>query len=151
MDTVVKQQDEQVKDKSEHGHNHKHCHDRRREDHESRHIRELEKSIREVADALAHLGRGEPLHELLHIIHRPGWTTEAELAFVIAILRRAGMNATTNEPCRPCRGAELHVGTGAGRAAEHAVRSLAGPRAVPMRIVVQYGPSTLLRVALEAA
>lgn len=107
MDTVVKQQDEQVKDKSEHGrdhdhghkhhHKHEHCHDRRREDHESRHIRELEKTIREVADALAHLGRGEPLHELLHIIHRPGWTTEAELAFVNAILRSIALQVRSLE------------------------------------------------------
>lgn len=57
-------------------------------DHEKKHkhIHELEHTIRSLADQLAYLGRGHQLHELLHVIKWPGWTTPAEFAFVTAIL-----------------------------------------------------------------
>ncbi len=64
------------------------CHDdhKKGRHYQSHHIHELEKTIRALADALAALGRGAHLHELLRLIHQPGWTTPAELAFVNAIL-----------------------------------------------------------------
>lgn len=53
---------------------------------EHAHVRELEKKITALSDALAHLGRGTTLQELLKIIRFPGWTTPAELGFVHMIL-----------------------------------------------------------------
>ena len=50
------------------------------------HIRELEKKISALSDALAHLGQGTSLKELLRIIHFPGYTTPAEFVFNVAIL-----------------------------------------------------------------
>jgi cephalosporin hydroxylase len=50
------------------------------------HVKVLDKKITELSDALAHLGRGTDLKELLRIIRFPGWTTPAEFAFVLAIL-----------------------------------------------------------------
>ncbi|MCX7899038.1 MAG: hypothetical protein N2444_02955 [Methylocystis sp.] len=50
------------------------------------HIVVLDKKITELSDALAHLGRGTDLKELLRIIRFPGWTTPAEFIFVEAIL-----------------------------------------------------------------
>ena len=50
------------------------------------HIAELDKKITALSDALAHLGKGTDLRELLRIIKEPGWTTPAEFAFTIAIL-----------------------------------------------------------------
>jgi hypothetical protein len=46
----------------------------------------LDKKITALSDALAHLGKGTDLKELLRIIRFPGWTTPAELAFTVAIL-----------------------------------------------------------------
>jgi hypothetical protein len=67
-----------------------HCKWERRGHHDHdkkyKHIHELEHSIKCLADAMAHLGRGHHLHELLHVIKWPGWTTPAEFAFVNAIL-----------------------------------------------------------------
>lgn len=51
-----------------------------------KHIHELQHSIKNLADQMAYLGRGHQLHELLHVIKWPGWTTPAEFAFVTAIL-----------------------------------------------------------------
>jgi hypothetical protein len=69
---------------------HKHCkYDRRHHhDHEDKHkhVHELEHAIKALSDQLAYLGRGHQLHELLHVIKWPGWTTPAEFAFVTAIL-----------------------------------------------------------------
>ena len=39
------------------------------------HIRELDKKISALSDALAHLGQGTSLKELLRIIRFPGYTT----------------------------------------------------------------------------
>jgi len=49
-------------------------------------IQRLEKQITDVSDALAHLGTKEDFLHLIRIIHRPGWTTPAELAFLRASL-----------------------------------------------------------------
>ncbi len=50
------------------------------------HVRELEKKITALSDALAHLGKGTSQQELLRIIRFPGYTTPAELAFNLAML-----------------------------------------------------------------
>jgi hypothetical protein len=50
------------------------------------HIAELDKKITALSDALAHLGKGTDLKELLRIIRNPGWTTPAEFAFTLTIL-----------------------------------------------------------------
>ena len=54
----------------------------------------LDKKITELSDALAHLGKGTSLIELLKIIHFPGWTTPAEFAF--AVLAVDAMHAQVN-------------------------------------------------------
>ncbi len=54
-------------------------------DHDN-HVRQIDKKITALSDALAHLGRGTGLKELLKIIRFPGYTTPAELAFTIGIL-----------------------------------------------------------------
>ncbi|MET3132574.1 hypothetical protein AAKU55_002851 [Oxalobacteraceae bacterium GrIS 1.11] len=58
------------------------------------HIQQLEKKITALSDALAHLGKGTTLQELLKIIRFPGYTTPAEFTFNIAILD--GMQAQVN-------------------------------------------------------
>lgn len=55
-------------------------------------LRQLEKQITTLSDALARLGRGTTLADLLKIIRKPGWTTPAELAFL-----RTGLNAMQNQ------------------------------------------------------
>ncbi|MES2116356.1 MAG: hypothetical protein V4578_14460 [Pseudomonadota bacterium] len=50
------------------------------------HVKELEKKITALSDALAHLGKGTSMHELLKIIRFPGYTTPAEFIFNVAIL-----------------------------------------------------------------
>ena len=55
-------------------------------DDHSNHIRDLEKKISALSDALAHLGKGTTLQELLRIIRFPGYTTPAEFTFNAAIL-----------------------------------------------------------------
>ena len=50
------------------------------------HVAVLDKQITALSDALAHLGRGTDLKELLRIIRFPGWTTPAEFLFATAIL-----------------------------------------------------------------
>jgi hypothetical protein len=50
------------------------------------HVRELEIKINALSDALAHLGQGRALQELLRIIRFPGYTTPAEFVFSSAIL-----------------------------------------------------------------
>ncbi|MDO8179506.1 MAG: hypothetical protein Q7U12_07520 [Undibacterium sp.] len=47
------------------------------------HVVVLDKKITELSDALAHLGKGTSLQELLKIIRFPGWTTPAEFAFSV--------------------------------------------------------------------
>lgn len=50
------------------------------------HIAVIDKKITALSDALAHLGKGTDLKELLRIIRQPGWTTPAEFAFAVTIL-----------------------------------------------------------------
>jgi hypothetical protein len=50
------------------------------------HIEALDKKITALGDALAHLGAGTSLKELLRIIRYPGYTTPAEFAFNVAML-----------------------------------------------------------------
>jgi hypothetical protein len=50
-------------------------------------LKRFEKTVTELSDALAHLGRGTSLRELILIIKRPGWTTPAELAFASSIVQ----------------------------------------------------------------
>lgn len=50
------------------------------------HIEVLGKKITALSDALAHLGEGTTLKELLRIIRFPGYTTPAEFAFSVAML-----------------------------------------------------------------
>ena len=49
-------------------------------------IAKLDKKVTALSKALANLGRGTDLKELIRIIRNPGWTTPAELGFTIAIL-----------------------------------------------------------------
>jgi hypothetical protein len=46
----------------------------------------LDKKITELSDALAHLGKGTDLKELLRIIKFPGYTTPAEFAFTVMVI-----------------------------------------------------------------
>ena len=50
------------------------------------HVKVLDKKITELSDALAHLGKGSDLKELIKIIRFPGYTTPAEFAFSVAML-----------------------------------------------------------------
>lgn len=58
-------------------------------------IKELEEKITTLSDALAHLGQGMSLKELLKIIRFPGYTTPAELAFSIAMLDSMQIHGNT--------------------------------------------------------
>jgi hypothetical protein len=49
-------------------------------DGDTKHILVIEKKVSALSDALAHLGKGTSLRELLKIIKFPGWTTPAEFA-----------------------------------------------------------------------
>ncbi|MGH8078828.1 MAG: hypothetical protein ACREPE_16125 [Lysobacter sp.] len=51
-----------------------------------RHIKLLDEKISDLSDALAHLGKGTDLAELLRIIRKPGWTTPAEFRFSVALV-----------------------------------------------------------------
>jgi uncharacterized protein YukE len=50
------------------------------------HVKVLDKKITELSDALAHLGKGTDLKELIKVIRFPGYTTPAEFAFTVAII-----------------------------------------------------------------
>jgi hypothetical protein len=60
-------------------------------------LKRLEKSITALSDALAHLGRGTSLRELILIIKRPGWTTPAEFAFASSIVENMTSQVATLE------------------------------------------------------
>ena len=49
-------------------------------------IKRIDKKITALSNALAKLGKGTDLKELIRIIRFPGWTTPAEFAFTVAIL-----------------------------------------------------------------
>ncbi len=59
------------------------------------HVRVVEEKITALSAALAELGRGTSLQELLRIIRFPGYTTPAELALTLGILD--GMSAQVRE------------------------------------------------------
>jgi len=67
----------------------------------------LDKKITALSDALAKLGKGTTLAELLKIIRFPGYTTPAEWTFTVAILD--AMQAQVNELDR--LGNDLLVGS----------------------------------------
>lgn len=50
------------------------------------HVKILDKKITALSDALAHLGKGTDLKDLIKIIKFPGWTTPAEFAFAVALI-----------------------------------------------------------------
>jgi hypothetical protein len=49
-------------------------------------IKKLEKLVTDVSDALAHLATPADWKHLITIIRKPGWTTEPEYRFAVAIL-----------------------------------------------------------------
>ena len=49
-------------------------------------LAKLEKKLNSLNGSFGGLGNGEDVQELLKIIHRPGWTTPAELLFVHGIV-----------------------------------------------------------------
>ncbi len=55
------------------------------------HVVVIEKKVTELSNALATLGRGTSLAELIKIIRFPGFTTPAEFALIAAVLD--GMSA----------------------------------------------------------
>lgn len=68
---------------------------------EKHELTQLEGEIQALKTSHASLASGDSLNELLTIIHRPGWTTPAELAFVRTGLesvraQTAQLNALTN-------------------------------------------------------
>lgn len=46
----------------------------------------LNKKITALSNALAKLGKGTDLRDLILIIRKPGWTTPAELRFAVALV-----------------------------------------------------------------
>lgn len=58
------------------------------------HLKGLDKKITDVSNALATLGRGTDLRDLLKLIHNPGWTTPAEYAYVQSMLDAVQSHAT---------------------------------------------------------
>lgn len=57
------------------------------------HVKILDKKITELSDALAHLGKGTDLKELIRIIRFPGWTTPAEFAFAVGMIDAMQLHA----------------------------------------------------------
>ena len=56
-------------------------------------IEGLDKKITALSDALARLSSKEDFQHLIQIIHNPGWTTPAELAFSLAIVEHMSLQA----------------------------------------------------------
>jgi hypothetical protein len=52
----------------------------------AKHVLVIDKKVTALSDALANLGKGTDLKELLRIIRFPGWTTPAEFAMMSAML-----------------------------------------------------------------
>ena len=63
-------------------------------DSHQRDIADLEKSIRDLNALLGRVGQSRELEELIRIIHRPGWTTPAELRFAQALVSITSNHAT---------------------------------------------------------
>jgi hypothetical protein len=49
-------------------------------------LRELDKKITALSDALAHLGKGSTMRDVLLIIRKPGYTTPAEFRFTLGLV-----------------------------------------------------------------
>lgn len=49
-------------------------------------LRELDKKITALSDALAHLGKGSTMKDVLLIIRKPGYTTPAEFRFTLGLV-----------------------------------------------------------------
>ncbi len=49
-------------------------------------LRELDKKITALSDALAHLGKGSTLKDVVLIIRKPGYTTPAEFKFTLGLV-----------------------------------------------------------------
>jgi hypothetical protein len=62
-------------------------------DGDKKHTLIIEKKISALSDALAHLGKGTSLRDLILIIKQPGWTTPAELAFAVGMLDAMSVHA----------------------------------------------------------
>lgn len=60
-------------------------------------LKRLEKSVDALSDALAHLGKGTTLRDLILIIRNPGWTTPAELTFATSIVETMAAQVTQLE------------------------------------------------------
>lgn len=73
------------------------------------HLKDLETKITDLSNALATLGRGTDLRELLMIIRNPGWTTPAELALVLSLLdsMQAQTKLLTDTSARLLAGSKL--------------------------------------------
>ena len=54
-------------------------------DHDN-HVRQIQDKATGLSNALADLGRGSGVQELLRIIHFPGFTTVIDVAFIVSIL-----------------------------------------------------------------
>lgn len=59
----------------------------------SDHVRVVDAKVTALSTALANLGHGTSLKELLKIIRFPGYTTPAELAFTLAIVESMSAHA----------------------------------------------------------
>jgi hypothetical protein len=66
-------------------------------DSDTKHVLVIEKKVTELSDALAHLGRGTSLRELIKIIKNPGWTTPAEFLMTIGMLDAISIHANAIE------------------------------------------------------
>ncbi|HEY4081895.1 MAG TPA: hypothetical protein VGM81_14490 [Burkholderiaceae bacterium] len=49
-------------------------------------LAKIDKKVTALSDALAKLGKGTDLKELIRLSRQPGWTTPAEYAFAMSIL-----------------------------------------------------------------
>jgi hypothetical protein len=54
-------------------------------DHDN-HVRQIQEKVTGLSNALADLGSGTGVQELLRIIHFPGFTTVIDVAFITSIL-----------------------------------------------------------------
>jgi hypothetical protein len=50
------------------------------------HVRDVEAKVTALSTALAHLGRGTTLADIIKLIHLPGYTTPVEFALTMTIL-----------------------------------------------------------------
>jgi hypothetical protein len=73
-------------------------------DHETQ-IRELDKKITALSDALARLGKGTTMQ--VRIIRNPGYTTPAELLFTGAIVELIQVQVNTIDPVRWVRNSHI--------------------------------------------